>query len=577
MPILKPIRGLQINRSHPLAKGLIAAWVFNEAGGNKTRDFVRPGRTASVMGTLEWKPGNRGAALFRDATGEYVECSGFPFISPPLTIVSWANRDNSGGNVGNLGAIAARGSGSANNTNYDFGVKQSGSSRYPYLYWKDASTSYGGLCSSNYASEVNNKWFQLVGIIKANYDGEIYLNGRSIWTDTGNSAPTDGSQNLKMFRSELTDSSYYFPGYIDHVFIWNRELSAAEIAWLYREPFAMFERALVGQVIYALGPVVWLTGSASSTASVSAQCKVTRKVTAATESASDVAGLLKVTRKITGGSSGLSAASGNITIAGDIFLVGVVTASSALSGVLALRIRGSWFSASLNIERWWLREVLFNGVSSNAVKLGVVLTGGWFWVRNCGCTALYRGSDMEQIDFANVLSVVEQDAAEIEPPSYLLHKSGSAYFYVVRRFNHCGYQECTLQAAVKVSINADGNIAQPQPNSIFASKLKQVEADRVQLVWFYCPLEQKSKPVRFKIYGDNRTGQVDYQNPIAIVNYQRRKYYSYKTGALQMGRYLFAIRAEDADGVENDSLAQSRVELCSSAPDSITILSAKAI
>ena len=99
----------------------------------------------------------------------------------------------------------------------------------------------------------------------------------------------------------------------------------------------------------------------------------------------------------------------------------------------------------------------------------------------------------------------------------------------------------------------------------------------MQLVWLYCPLEQKSKPVRFKIYTDNRTGQVDYQNPIAIVNYQGRKYYNSKTGALQIGRYLFAIRAEDAGGVENDSLAQSSVELCSSAPDSITILSAKAI
>jgi hypothetical protein len=505
-----------------------------------------------------------------------VECSGFPFISPPLTIVSWVNRVNVA--AGGYGAIAARGSMGAGqpNTNFDFGIRQTAAERRPYLFWRDATTQYGGQATDQ-SSKINDKWIQLVGIIKANYDAEIYLNGQSIYTGTGNSAPTSGNYNLKMFRSELTDGTYYFPGYIDHVFIWNRELTPTEIKYLYREPYAMFEGALVGQVMYALGAVVWLAGSASSTASVSAQCKVTRKVAAATESASDVTGLLKATRKITGGSSGLSVVSGNITIAGDIFLVGVVTATSALSGALALRLRASWFSASLKIERWWLIEALFNGVSSNAVKLGVVLTGGWFWVRNCGCTALYRGSDMEQIDFANVLSVVEQDAAEIEPPSYLLHKSSSAYCYMVRRFNHCGYQECTLQAAVKVSINADGNIEQPQPNSIFTSKLKQVEADKVQLIWFYCPLEQKSKPVRFKIYGDNQTGQVDYQNPIAIVNYQGRKYYNYKTGALQMGRYLFAIRTEDAGGVENDSLAQSRVELCNRAPDSITILSAKAI
>jgi len=575
MPLLKPIRGLRLNRSHPLAKGLIAAWVFNEAGGNKTRDLVRPGRTASIMGTLEWKSGNRGYSLFRDATGEYVECSGFPFISPPLTIVSWVNRVNTGA-VGGYGAIAARGSNNDANTNFDFGIRQYSSERRPYLYWKDATTQYGGQATDQ-ASKINDKWIQLVGIIKANYDAEIYLNAQSIWTDTANSAPTDGSQSLRIFRSTLTDGSYYFPGYIDHVLIYNRALSSAEIRWLHREPFAMFEPALGGQIRYAPANVVWLDGSTIATSSVSAQCKVTRKVTVSTESASGVAGLLKVARKITGFISGLSAVSGNIAIAGDIFLAGVVTASSALSGTLTLRLRGSWFSASLQIERWWLKEALFNGVSSNAFKLGVVLTGGWFWVRNCVCTALYRGSDMEQMDFANVLAVSEHDAGEIQPPKYLQHNRDSTYYYVVRRFNHCGYEERTMRGTVKVSIDTNGDIAKPQPNSIFASKLKQVEADKVQLIWFYCPLEQKSKPVRFKIYTDNRTGQVDYQNPIAIVNYQGRKYYSFETGALQIGRYLFAIRTEDAGGIENDSLAQSRVELCSSAPDSITILSAKAI
>lgn len=182
---------------------------------------------------------------------------------------------------------------------------------------------------------------------------------------------------------------------------------------------------------------------------------------------------------------------------------------------------------------------------------------------------------MEQMDFTTVLAVAAQNAPEIRPPAYLGHNSDSTYFYVVRRFNNCGYVEYTLGAAVKVSIDVGGELAKPQPNNIFDSKARQTDGDKIQLVWFYCPLEQKSKPVRFRICWDNRTGRVNYENPIAIINYHGRRYYSYKTAAVEPGRYLFAMRAEDAHGVENNSLAQSRIDMHTAAPNPITILSAE--
>jgi len=184
---------------------------------------------------------------------------------------------------------------------------------------------------------------------------------------------------------------------------------------------------------------------------------------------------------------------------------------------------------------------------------------------------------MEEVDFANILAIAAQDAREIRPPSYLLHNSNSTYFYVVRRFNNCGYRECTLIAAVEISIDAGGELAKPHPNNIFDSKATQTGGNKIRLVWFYCPLEQKSKPERFKIYWDGRTGQIDYENPIATIIYRGRKYYSYETIAPEAGRYLFAIRAEDADGVENNSTAQSGIDLHTNSPGSITILSAESI
>ncbi len=229
------------------------------------------------------------------------------------------------------------------------------------------------------------------------------------------------------------------------------------------------------------------------------------------------------------------------------------------------------------METKWSKDALFAGMTANAFKLGTVLTCGWFWPRVGGCSVLYHGTSMELINFEDILTVAEADAEQISPPYYVTHVNSSTYFYVVRRVNNCGDQERTLAAAVKVAIDADGELAQPQPNNIFEARAKQVAGDKIQLVWYYCPIEQKSEPVCFKVYYDNRTGQIDYENPIATIYYAGRMFYSYQSGTLDAGTYLFCIRAEDAVGTECCSLAQIKIQLRTTSPDTVDILSVEAI
>ncbi|MEK7994717.1 MAG: LamG-like jellyroll fold domain-containing protein, partial [Planctomycetota bacterium] len=232
---------------------------------------------------------------------------------------------------------------------------------------------------------------------------------------------------------------------------------------------------------------------------------------------------------------------------------------------------------SPRIEQRWRLDALFNGMSANAFKLGTTLSLGWFWVRVGGCSALYRGPGTEQIDFESILAIAEKDALEISPPNYLPHDDLSTYFYVVRRFNHCGYQELTLAAAAKVSLDAQGELAKPQPNKAFALSAEQTDSNKIRLTWFYCPLEQESQPARFNIYCDNGAGQIDYENPVGTVSYQGRKFYTYVSDTLQTGRYLFAVRAEDLAGSENVFLDCLAIEISSAAPDAITILEAETV
>jgi hypothetical protein len=229
------------------------------------------------------------------------------------------------------------------------------------------------------------------------------------------------------------------------------------------------------------------------------------------------------------------------------------------------------------METQFLREALFAGMTASAFKLGTVLTLGWFWPRVAGCSVLYRGERMGVIDFDNVLAVADISSEEILPPSYLQHAADSTWFYVVRRVNGCGYLEYTLSAAVKVLIDTEGNVAQPRPNGILEVRADQVDSSRIQLVWFYYPLDQESPPSLFRIYFDNSTGQIDYEDPIASLSYMGQRYYCFETEPLNPGDYIFCVRAEDVAGAEGSSSELMKVQLDATSPEGMDILSVEVI
>lgn len=222
--------------------------------------------------------------------------------------------------------------------------------------------------------------------------------------------------------------------------------------------------------------------------------------------------------------------------------------------------------------RAWLKETLFAGQTANGFKLGIAPSLGWFWLRINGCRIVYRGGSMESVDFEEVLAVAGSDAGEIGLPNYLSHEPGQVWFYVVRCANRCGRIEQTLRAAVKVAINASGGLQAARPNDVFEPAARQISDGKVELVWHYCPIEQRSCSAQMRVYFDGGTGEVDYQNSVATVAYKGRRFYRYQSGQLEQGRYLFAIRAVDAMGSERESLGQVAVEVSGENAEAIEII-----
>jgi len=533
MPILKPITAIQLNKSHPFARGLVGCWLFNEGTGGKVFDLTGYQNTGTLYNGVSWCPGKHGSALEFDGSDDYVRTVGANPIpsSGDFTIAGWIYCSGKGGTDSDKRMTPF---GSATWVSPPGAIKGILLRRNPFtdnleVGWGDGSTTDSKILIIDISSVNNGKWYHVAFTYdSANTTLNGYANGLIEGSGVSQAYADSGYDFHIGHSASLNPSEAYWNGRVGSVFIWNRVLTAVEIARLYQEPFCIFDMATKLGLLYPAGQIIWLTAASTATASV-------------------YGSLTKQSK-----------------------LAGIIDAAAALSGILTWCYRGP-------VERQWLTEALFNGMTTNAFKLGTVLTGGWFWMRRTGCSVLYRGPSMERIDFANILAVAEQDAGSISPPDYIPHHSHSTYFYVVCRFNICGYQECTLTAAVKVAIDANGNLIEPKPNNIFVWRLDQVYGNKIQLIWFYCPLEQESKPESFRIYYDGGTGHIDYENPITTVNYQGRKFYTYQSDVLAAGRYLFAVRAEDAAGIENNSLAQLGIHLSTKSPDAINILSAEAV
>jgi len=519
MPLLKPAKGIQLNRTHPLARGLVGCWLYNEGTGNKTFDLSGNGNIGTLQGDVTWVAGKYGPALALKGTGDYVDCGTKKTLNMSgknFTLIAQVKYDKQ---ISFDGIIDRR----TGASQFSYLLSLYSANRWRARLWNEfnSGTTFAG------PSITAGQWYQLA-FTYDHYNVILYQDGQ-LYSKTPYSQTINKSATNSHIAEYNDGTPYYFNGLIDHIMIFDRAFNASEIALLYREPFCMFEQGAGPEFIYAPTDEVLLAGSISAQSTSSAMLKLLSKIYGTVTINSDVTALLKSIR------------------------------------------------CSPELERDWLKEALFNGMTSNAFKLGITLSLGWFWVRIKGCSALYRGLGIEQTDFENILTVAEQNICAISPPSCLPHNSNTTYFYIIRRFNNCGYQEQTLDTAVKVSINASSELQKPQPNKVFCSRIEQVGGNKIQLVWFYCPIEQKSQLVCFNVYYDGRTGQVDYEIPLATISYQGRRFYSYQSDTLEAGKYLFAIRSEDASGIENSSLRQLRIQIDTESPEVINILSAGAV
>jgi len=240
----KPLLGVPVNWSHPLARGLVGCWLMNEGGGDKIYDLSgnrNMGIFAAGSASPTWKPGKFGGTLYFGGD-DYIDVSDSSSLNNISTtgaisiVVSFRATDLSGTIIRRLVSKLY--------TCFDFFYMCSGDT---IQFDVNAAPLVGSVLTANQVYHTVATYDKNAG----DNNQKIYLNGllNAQTTETNGLVAND---NVLRIGSYPTLARPHI-GDIDYIYLYNRALSAAEIAQLYREPFAMFDRPSIG-LLYVVPP-----------------------------------------------------------------------------------------------------------------------------------------------------------------------------------------------------------------------------------------------------------------------------------------------------------------------------------
>ena len=243
--ITKPKPGVMLNPLHPLSRGLVGCWLFNEGSGSKAYDISvknNHGTLKNMVPNIQgsgWGGSKFGGGLQFDGVNDYVD-AGASFIknNSTFSVAMWFKADDT--------------------------------SVVSHLFWEGESTENGWgpgqefhisiasandpiadgiaivLCDSSNSNERadvyypftdTSNWHYVVGVIVNDIDAYLYLDGVFVGTNSANDSviKTNMDTNVRIGRPGA--NMRYFNGIIDSVCIYDRALSATEVKQLYQNPF----------------------------------------------------------------------------------------------------------------------------------------------------------------------------------------------------------------------------------------------------------------------------------------------------------------------------------------------------
>jgi hypothetical protein len=255
----QPPVGVQLNRAHPLVRGLLYYWPLNEGAGVTSYNLANPNYSGTLgsdlSGTPTWRATDRGWGVnFNQNTGEYkISCGTGPSIKglSAYSITAWftvASLPSNGDSSATTGArsiyfesknvsgnVRARILLQNNNSGYG-----SVANTVTFRWRNDDAGSATNLSAAANSIAVGGRYRVVAALDVGVPVVNLYVNGTLAATSSpalsavSNTTPADPVQIGDATASE------WFDGIIADVRVYNRALQAVEVAQDYERPFDIF-------------------------------------------------------------------------------------------------------------------------------------------------------------------------------------------------------------------------------------------------------------------------------------------------------------------------------------------------
>lgn len=215
-----------------LDSGLAGYWPLDDGSGTNANDASTNNNDGTLTNGPTWTTGQIGGGVDFDGSDDYISYANtIPFNSDDFSVSAWARMDGAAGGDGENSIFTQRitsvGAGNPSVTLY-YDINE-----YPSFFIRD---NVGTGVNLSYSSAQSfGAWQHIVGVKTATAT-TLYLNGAAVATTTHSlSGDFDAGVDIRQIgRQQYTGGNNQFNGVIDEVRVYQRALSADEVAQLYR-------------------------------------------------------------------------------------------------------------------------------------------------------------------------------------------------------------------------------------------------------------------------------------------------------------------------------------------------------
>lgn len=237
---IKPLRGGLLNKTHPHANGLVGCWIFNEQAGPMVGDQLQR-NNSPISGTEGTTYIWRNNGLYLNATDvTYIEAPDnepFKFGSGNFTFITKFTKLEASSGWTNTFYISMYQAGAGDDNSWTLALTAGGSDDLPTF-----SIRLSGADQTVGTGSVTIGVPATVGISRIGSNMRSYLNGiyQNINSSAGGAILDSGNKPVVIGADSGYGAATATEVEIDYIYIYNRGMTADEIADITTNPFSMF-------------------------------------------------------------------------------------------------------------------------------------------------------------------------------------------------------------------------------------------------------------------------------------------------------------------------------------------------